>query len=238
MAQTQDYYQVLGVAESATVEEIKKTYRKLALKFHPDKNPGNKEAEEKFKRISEAYYVLSDEKKRAEYDAYRRGGYGPGGPGQGGGGGFQGAQGFNYEDLMNMFRGGGRHGSSREYAGFGAFDDILGDLLGGAGGAGGGRTHYYTTQGPEGRARRARRPGGENGGDVDSDVHAKIAVSRERAEKGGTIKVTSPEGEKLAVAIPKGIREGQKLRLARQGKACPHCRKKGDLFLSVHIKEK
>lgn len=236
MAQTQDYYQVLGVAENASLDEIKKTYRKLALKFHPDKNPGNKEAEEKFKRISEAYYVLSDEKKRAEYDAYRRGGFSSGGPGgHGGSGGFQGAQGFNYEDLMNMFRGGGgaRPGSSREYAGFGMFDDILGDMFAGGAqrGGGGGQTYYYTTGRPGSSARSAET-------EEDSDIHAKIAVSPDRAEKGGTIRVTSPDGEKLTVTIPKGIKQGQKLRLTRQGRMCPHCRKKGDLFLAVHIKEK
>src|SRR3989338_6697148 len=85
MAEDRDYYGVLGVAEKATVEQIKSAYRKLALKFHPDKNPGNKEAEERFKKISEAYYVLSDEKKRAEYDAYKRGGF-AGAAGGGGGG--------------------------------------------------------------------------------------------------------------------------------------------------------
>ena len=66
----EDYYQVLGVDKKATADEIKKVYRKLALKWHPDKNPNNKAAEEKFKKISEAYAVLSDEKKRGEYDQF------------------------------------------------------------------------------------------------------------------------------------------------------------------------
>jgi DnaJ-class molecular chaperone len=65
-----EYYKILGVSKTATADEIKKAYRKLALKFHPDKNPDNKEAEAKFKKISEAYAVLSDQKKRQEYDTY------------------------------------------------------------------------------------------------------------------------------------------------------------------------
>ena len=86
-----NFYQVLGVAENATQDEIKKAYRKLAVKHHPDKNRGNKQAEERFKKISEAYDVLGDEKKRTQYDAMRKGygGYYGGGqgprPGAGGG---------------------------------------------------------------------------------------------------------------------------------------------------------
>ena len=104
-----DYYKILGVPENAPVDAIKKTYRILAKKYHPDANPNNKAAEEKFKEISEAYYVLSDEKKRREYDEYRRSGFsGPSGGGQG----FQGAQGFNFEEILRAFRGaqGGRGG--------------------------------------------------------------------------------------------------------------------------------
>ena len=74
MVNKRDYYEVLGLAKGATPEEIKKAYRKLAVKYHPDKNPGDKEAEEKFKEIAEAYAVLSDEKKKQEYDTYGFGG--------------------------------------------------------------------------------------------------------------------------------------------------------------------
>ena len=108
-----DYYEVLGVEKSASAEEIKKAYRKKAMKYHPDRNPGDKEAEEKFKELGEAYEVLSDDDKRARYDQFGFAGVDPNyGAGQGGyGGGFGG------------FGGG--------FGGFGDFGDIFGDLFGG-----------------------------------------------------------------------------------------------------------
>ena len=94
-----DYYEVLGVDKKASAAEIKKAYRKLAIKYHPDKNPGNKEAEEKFKEAAEAYSVLSDEQKRQQYDQF-----GFDGPsGFGGAGGFGGASSFNMDDIFSMF---------------------------------------------------------------------------------------------------------------------------------------
>lgn len=113
-----DYYEVLGVSKNASDDEIKKAYRKLAVKYHPDKNPGNKEAEEKFKEISEAHEVLSDKQKRARYDQF--GHAGVGGNGGMGGNPFQGGgfQNFNFD-----FGGGG-----------GGLDDILGSIFGFGGG--------------------------------------------------------------------------------------------------------
>ena len=108
-----DYYQVLGVGEKASADEINKAYRLLAKKYHPDANPNNKAAEEKFKEISEAYYVLSDAKKRQDYDAYKKGGFSSGG---GPAGGWQGAQGFDYEEILRAFR--GAQGGSRSGATF------------------------------------------------------------------------------------------------------------------------
>ncbi len=95
-----DYYEVLGVEKSASAEEIKKAYRKAAIKYHPDKNPGDKEAEEKFKEAAEAYDVLSDEQKRARYDQFGHAGM-EGGAGGFGGGGFSG--GFSMEDIFRNF---------------------------------------------------------------------------------------------------------------------------------------
>ena len=114
MSEKRDYYEVLGVSKSADAKEIKKAYRKLAMKYHPDKNPGDKEAEEKFKEINEAYEVLSDEEKRSTYDRF-------GHDGLNNQGGFGGGQGFG------GFGGGG----------FGGFEDIFGDIFGGGFGGGG-----------------------------------------------------------------------------------------------------
>ena len=106
-----DYYKVLGVEKGATQKEIKKSYRKIAMKYHPDRNPDNKEAEEKFKEAAEAYEVLSDEQKRARYDQF-----GHAGVGQGGRGGFR-SGGMTMEDIFSQFGdifGGGGGGSPFE----------------------------------------------------------------------------------------------------------------------------
>lgn len=118
-----DYYEVLGVTKSSSADDIKKAYRKVAMQFHPDRNPGDKAAEEKFKEAAEAYEVLSDQEKRAQYDRYGHAGM------NSRGGGFGGGQGMNMDDIFSNF--GDIFG-----------DDIFGSFFGGGGGrqrGGGGR---------------------------------------------------------------------------------------------------
>ncbi len=121
MAEKRDYYEVLGVAKNATADEIKSAYRKLAMKYHPDRNPGDKAAEEKFKEAAEAYDVLHDAEKRQRYDQFGHAGFSQG---AGGFGGF-GAGGMSMDDIFSMFGDifGGRGGGG---ASFGGFEDIFG----------------------------------------------------------------------------------------------------------------
>jgi molecular chaperone DnaJ len=114
-----DYYEVLGVSKTASADEIKKAYRKVAMQYHPDRNPGDKQAEEKFKEAAEAYEVLSDTDKKAQYDRYGHAAFGPGR----GGGGFGGGAGMNMEDIFShfgdIFGGGGGGGFSDFFGGGG-----------------------------------------------------------------------------------------------------------------------
>ena len=123
-SEKRDYYEVLGVSKTATADEIKSAYRKLAMKYHPDRNPGDKVAEEKFKEAAEAYDVLHDAEKRQRYDQF---GHQAFANGAGGAGGF-GAGGMNMDDIFSMFGDifGGRGGAHRAHGGFGGFEDIFG----------------------------------------------------------------------------------------------------------------
>lgn len=213
-----DYYSVLNVARNATPEEIKKAYRKLAMKYHPDKNPGDKKAEETFKEVSEAYEALSDPKKREMYDQFGFAGANAGfagagaGPGPGGFGGF-GQQG-NYS--------GGFGGADNEN-----FQDIFGDIFGDVfGGARGG--------GFRGQQRRAR------GADLRYTLNVTFEESAVGAEK--TIhfirqRAGRDETAKLAVKVPAGVKQGQRLRLAQEGDTGLNGGTAGDLFVIINVQE-
>jgi DnaJ-class molecular chaperone len=215
-----DYYEVLGVKEDASEAEIKKAYRKLALKYHPDKNPGDKKAEEKFKSISEAYYSLGDAKRRKEYDNLRRMGAYTGD--------FSSAQGFDFSDFMHHFSGGsGESGSP--------FGDLFGEIFsgGGRGSKPRGYTYYYSDGGG---MRGGSKASPSSYDQVDTDVRATLPVPKKLAEKGGEAKFNISGGKNVTLKIPAGTKDGQKLRLKGQGSDCPCCRHKGDLIVTVRIK--
>lgn len=213
-----DYYEVLGVKKSASDDEIKKAYRKLALKYHPDKNPGDKAAEEKFKEINEAHDVLSDKQKRARYDQFGHAGVGGAGgdPFSGGGNPFAGGNTFGGGAAGNPFGGGSFNGQSFEFnfggAG-GGLDDILGSLFGF--GAGAGRA----------RARRG------------ADYQTAVTVSFEEAIFGTTKAISLKDGKSLKVKIPAGIDDGMSIRLKGKGGPAPEKDgEKGDLYVQVRVR--
>ena len=202
-----DYYKLLGVEREAKAEEISKAYKKLARKYHPDLNPGDKQAEEKFKEINEAYEVLKDPEKRKLYDQL--------GPNWQHGQQFQGEPG--YENVHFTFNG-------KSFDGSGC-SDFFETLFGGAA-AGGGRGANFGPDPFGGFSSRPRR---------GRDVEAELPLSLEEASSGGrrTVTLQMPQGPKtLEVNVPAGIREGAKLRLAGQGDPAPGGTP-GDLFLRV-----
>jgi len=217
-----DYYKVLGVPENATLEEIKKAYRALAFKYHPDKTSGDKAAEEKFKGVSEAYYVLGDAERRSEYDAYRKGA----GARSGGGGQFAGAQGFDFEEILKHFGGGGGGGRDRTWQrtsyGTTGFEDIF-DAFRHMGQ--GGQTEYVYA-----------------GDDYDSidhikertDAAATLSIPERVARSGGEVKFNL-SGKTITLKIKPGTRSGQKLRIRGQGKMCSSCAHAGDLIITIRV---
>ncbi|MGN6427655.1 MAG: DnaJ C-terminal domain-containing protein [Leifsonia sp.] len=212
-----DFYKVLGVSKDVSDADLKKTYRKLARKYHPDSNPGDTAAEAKFKEISEAYSVLSDAEERAEYDQIRAMGSGarftsPGSSGQGG-----------FDDVFGGMFGGGAPGGARSYTfqqGGGGFDDVLGGLFGNGrfGTASGGYRGY----------------GGPTRG---RDVTAHTTIDFVTATKGETITLQASDGKPIKVKIPAGVSDGQKIKLRGKGQPSPDGGEAGDIVLTVSVRK-
>ncbi len=224
--QFRDYYETLGVGKTASEEEIKSAFRKLARKHHPDVAKDKKSAEEKFKQINEAYEVLSDREKRQKYDELGANWNQPGGfqppPGWGAGAGQPGRGGFH------RYAGGENGGGVEfEFGGTG-FSDFFEAFFGGGRG--------QSAFGGSGGGFGSRPPGVARGSDVEAD----IMVTLEEALKGSTRQVSLRRGsgnkvETYQVKIPRGVHEGQRIRLAGQGEAGAAGGKSGDLFLRVRL---
>ncbi|MEN6626597.1 MAG: J domain-containing protein [Candidatus Sumerlaeia bacterium] len=234
--QYKDYYKILGLERGATGDEIKKAYRKLAAKYHPDRHAGSKQMEEKFKEINEANEVLGDPKKREAYDRL--------------GSNWRQGQSINPEDLgdiFGQFMGGGAARGARGGAqpggatftfntGGGGFSDFFETLFGGGGPFGG--RGGMGAQGPAGfenlfgGGERTFGQGHRAGGNVETELN----VSLEDAFAGTTrtlaLKGSTGASQTYDVKIPAGIRDGQKIRLRGQGKAFGAG---GDLLITIHV---
>ena len=215
--QFRDYYETLGVPKTATEDEIRTAFRKLARKHHPDVAKDKKAAEEKFKEINEAYEVLSDPEKRKKYDQLGADWNQPGGfqPPPGWGAQQPGGRSYQY--------GGGDGGVQFEFDGTG-FSDFFEAFFGG----GRGRSAFGGFGGRQATAERG------------ADVEADIMVTLEEALHGSTRTVSlrragSNKVENYQVKIPRGVHEGQRIRLAGQGEAGVRGGKNGDLFLRVRL---
>ncbi|HSD21003.1 MAG TPA: DnaJ C-terminal domain-containing protein [Anaeromyxobacter sp.] len=213
-----DLYEIIGVPRGATADEIKKAYRRLAKKYHPDVNPGNKAAEEKFKEVTAAFEVLSDPKRRklydefgadalrtgfdekraAEYRRWKREGAPPGG------------MPFDFGDFATV-----------NVGDYGAFDfgSIFGDLFGGAGGP---RAH--------GRVRRGPIPSAGASAEAEIEIPLRDAVL-------GAERDVRVDGRTLRVKIPPGVTDGSQIRLSGQGVPGAHGGPAGDLYLKVKLRD-
>ncbi|WP_040167437.1 DnaJ C-terminal domain-containing protein [Microbacterium gorillae] len=205
-----DFYKVLGVSKDVSAADLKKTYRKLARKYHPDSNPGDAAAEAKFKEISEAYAVLSDKEQRSEYDQIRAMGSGARFQAPGGGGGGSSA---GFEDVFSMFNRGGRGGQSAD------FDDIF-SMFNQQQGGGFGRSAGF-------------RAGPQKG----ADVTATTTIGFATAVNGETVTLAGEDGKPFKVKIPAGVADGQKIRLRGRGRPSPNGGANGDIVVSVAVRK-
>lgn len=252
-----DYYEILEVAKDASEKELKKAYRRVAMKFHPDRNPGDKESEEKFKEANEAYEILSDSQKRGAYDRYGHAGVDP----AAGGGGFGGGAGGNFSDI---------------------FGDVFGDIFGGAGGGRGrggpqrGSDLRYTMdldleEAVKGTSVKIKVPtlvgcgecsgSGAKKGSTPVTCTTCGGVGQVRMQQGFfAVQQTCPncrgkgkmisdpcrkchgqgrieEEKTLSVKVPAGVDTGDRIRLAGEGEAGPDGGPAGDLFVQISVRD-
>ena len=229
----QDYYEALGVSRSAGADEIKKAYRKLAMKYHPDRNPGDAAAEEKFKEIQKAYDVLSDPQKKSAYDQFGHSAFEAGG-GQGGFegfGGFGGAQGFDFSDIFSqMFGGGG--GRQPSYQG----EDLQYGI------------EISLEEAAAGLKKQITVPSHEECG-VCHGTGAKPGTSATtcRTCHGSGKEIKDPclqcrgdgvvkSSKTIDISIPAGIDDGQRIRLTGEGEPGSHGAPAGDLYVHVRVR--
>jgi molecular chaperone DnaJ len=209
-----DFYKILGVSKDVSDADLKKRYRKLARQYHPDSNPGDANAEAKFKEISEAHSVLADPEQRREYDQLRAMGSGArftsGGRGQAG----------NFEDVFGGMFGQGQGAGQRPNFSQGGFDDIFGGLFGGGG-------FGQSTGG-------FRGAGGPSKG---RDVTATTTLDFVSAINGDTVKLQGEGGKPMTVKIPAGVADGQKIRLKGKGEPSIDGGPPGDLTITVSVRK-
>jgi curved DNA-binding protein len=207
-----DYYKIIGVDRNATQDEIKKKYRKLALKYHPDRNPGNKAAEEKFKEIAEAHEVLSDPEKRKKYDMlganWKQ---------------YQ-TKGRGFEEFFSQFGGSKQGGTSFEFSG--DFSDLFSNVSGFSDFFEG----FFGRSGKQGKGYRSQHKM------KGQDYEAILYVTLEEVFRG-TSKEVLLEGKKLKIKINPGTKDGKKIRLRNQGRAPAGEGERGDLYLTIKIEK-
>lgn len=217
-----DYYSILGVSKTASVDEIKQAFRKLARKYHPDVNPNNKEAEARFKEVSEAYEVLSDREKRQKYDQFGQYWQQAG----------QGSSGGSVNVGFDNF----------EFGQYNSFDEFINELLGRFGssnpGSSGAGRQSYTYRTPTSGSTGV---GGDNFGDfnrvqepTNQDREAAIALNLSEAFQG-VQKRFSLGSETIEVRIPPGAKPGSRIRVRGKGTVNPYNQSRGDLYLKVEI---
>ncbi len=216
MQNFRNYYDILGVSRTASMDEIKKAYRRLARKYHPDVNPGDKVAEERFKDIGEAYEVLSDPTKRQQYDRFgqywKQGGFQTGQA-------WRGATGADYGSAPDFDRGYTGYTGDIDFSQFSDFQEFVDQLLGRFRTGDVGSAYSSAYRAPSGRTATAPR----------RDAEAILRLPLERAYQGGRERIRLEDGRSLEVNMPPGVMPGQRIRLKGQGPAG------GDLYLKIDI---